>query len=100
MATYSVVSDGIWPKLKLIRYVQVTYKDEENQMKTEGARMVTTLNSYILDAQGQRTLKLVVGCGWKSNSFKTFMGVLVTCKNEADPFKNEGARVVTTDLPL
>ena len=28
------------------------------------------------------------------------MGVLVTCKNEEDPFKNEGARVVTTDLPL
>ena len=26
------------------------------------------------------------------------MGVLVTCKNEEDPFKNEGARVVTTDL--
>ena len=23
------------------------------------------------------------------------MGVLVTCKNEEDPFKNEGARVVT-----
>ena len=28
------------------------------------------------------------------------MGVLVTCKNEEDPFKNEGARVVTTDLAL
>ena len=24
------------------------------------------------------------------------MGVLVTCKNEEDPIKNEGARVVTT----
>ena len=30
----------------------------------------------------------------------TFMEVLVTCKNEEDPFKYEGARVVTTDLPL
>ena len=28
------------------------------------------------------------------------MGVLITCKNEEDPFKNEAARVVTTDLPL
>ena len=28
------------------------------------------------------------------------MEVLVTCKNEEDPFKNEGARMVTTDLPL
>ena len=26
------------------------------------------------------------------------MDVLVTCKNEEDPFKNEGARVVTTML--
>ena len=28
------------------------------------------------------------------------MRVLVTCKNEENPFKNEGARLVTTDLPL
>ena len=31
---------------------------------------------------------------------QTFMGVLVTCKNKEDPLKNEGARVVTTDLSL
>ena len=37
-------------------YVLVTYRDEENQMKNEGARMVTTLYSYILDAQWQLTL--------------------------------------------
>ena len=46
-------------------YVLVTYKDEENQMKNEGARVVTTLYSYALDAQGQQTLKLVDGCGGK-----------------------------------
>ena len=28
------------------------------------------------------------------------MGVLVACLNEEDPIKNEGARVVTTFLPL
>ena len=37
-------------------YVQVTYRDEENQVKNEGATVVTTLYSYILDAQGQLTL--------------------------------------------
>ena len=37
-------------------YVLVTYRDEENQMKNEGARVVTTLYCYILDAQGQLTL--------------------------------------------
>ena len=44
----------------------------------------------------------VVG-GWVLGIIKliqAFMGVLVTCKNEEDPFKNEGARVVTKDLPL
>ena len=51
-------------------YVLVTYIDEENQMKNEGARVVTTIYSYILDAQGKLTLQLVVGCGLKSNSFK------------------------------
>ena len=51
-------------------YVLVTYIDEENQMKNEGARAVTTLYSYILDAQRQLTLYLVDGCGGKSNSFK------------------------------
>ena len=58
-AAYYVVSDGIWPEIKLIHtfmYVLVTYKDEENQMSIEGARVVKTLWSYILDAQGQLTL--------------------------------------------
>ena len=31
---------------------------------------------------------------------QTFMGALVTCKTEEDPFKNEGARVVIKDLPF
>ena len=44
-------------------YVTVTYKDEENQMKNEGANVVTTLHSYILYTQGQLTLQLVDGCG-------------------------------------
>ena len=30
----------------------------------------------------------------------SFMGVLDTCKTEEDPFKNEGARVITKDLLL
>ena len=41
----------------MLMYVLATYKDEENQMKNEGAKVVTTLYScYILDAQGQLTL--------------------------------------------
>ena len=37
-------------------YVLVTYRDEENQMKNEVARVVTTLYRFILDAQGQLAL--------------------------------------------
>ena len=37
-------------------YVLVTYRDEENQMKNEGVRVVTTLYGFILDAQWQLTL--------------------------------------------
>ena len=80
--------------------VLVTYKNEEDQMKNEHARVVQTLYSYILDAQVQAN-SVVGGQVWpKSKLIQAFMVVLVTCKNEEDPFKNEGARVVTTDLPL
>ena len=82
-------------------YVLVTFKDKENQMKNEGSRVVTTLYSYILDAKGQLTNSVAGGWVWPKIKFiQTFMGVLVTCKNEEDPFKNEGARVVTSDLQL
>ena len=54
-------------------YVLVTYRDEENQMKNEGARVVTTLYSYILDAQGQLTLLLVDGCS-KNQTHSNFYG--------------------------
>ena len=39
-----------------------------------------------------------VAGGWMWPEIKliqTFMGVLVTCKNEEDEFKNEGARVIS-----
>ena len=75
-------------------YVLVTYKNEEDQMKNEDARVVT-FYSYTLDAQGQLTRV------WpKIKLFKAFAVVVVTCKNEEDPFKDEGARMVTTDLQL
>ena len=44
------------------------------------------------DAQEKLTPQSKVG----SKLIQAFMVVLVTCKNEEDPIKNEGARVVTT----
>ena len=44
---------------------------------------------------------LVCGGLWlKFEPIQAFIAVLVSCKNEEDPFKNEGTRVVTTFLPL
>ena len=104
--------------------VLVTCKFEEDPIKNEGARVVTTLYSNFLDAQGQITLVLVSVSGRNLNSSKLscmssllarmrmidskmkelesqdFSFLLVTCKYEEDPIKNEGARVVTTFSPL
>ena len=49
--------------------------------------MVTTLYSYILDANS-----VVGGRVWpKIKLIQAFMVVLITCKNEEDAFKNVGA---------
>ena len=49
--------------------------------------------SFFSDAQGQLTLKSA-----KFELTQAFIVVLVTCKNEEDPIKNEGARVLTSLL--
>ena len=56
--------------------VLVTCKNEEDLIKNEGPRVLTTL--YI-----------------NFELFQDFIVVLITCKNEEDPIKNEGARVFT-----
>ena len=68
-------------------------------MKNKGARVVTTLYSYIKDAQLQLTLSLVVRCG-DIYLMQTAMCVLDTCKTEEGPFKNDGARVVIKISPI
>ena len=68
----------------------ITCKYEEDPIKNEGARVVTTLYINISDAQGQ--ISGVGGGIWpKFELIQAFMHVLVTCKNEDDQFKNEGA---------
>ena len=67
-------------------------------MTNEGARMVNNIQLYL---RRSRAADSVAGrLVWrKIKLIQTFMEVLVTCKNGEDPFKNEGARVVTTYLP-
>ena len=79
--------------------VLVTCKNEEDPIKNEGARVVTSLS---LIYQGLRAANSVVSDGimTKFKLIQALMNVLVTCKNEDDSSKNEGTRVVTTFLPL
>ena len=80
--------------------VLLTCKNEEDPIKNRGARVFTTLYIIFSDAQGQITLELVAVSGRNFELIQAFMHVLVTCKNEDDRFKNEGARVFTRFLPL
>ena len=77
----------------------VACKNEEDPIKNEGARVVTTLFINFSDAQGQLTPKSVMESCQNSNPSKLLWLVLF-CKNEKDPSKNEGTRVVTTFFPL
>ena len=80
--------------------VLLTCKNEEDPIKNIGARVFTILYINFSDAKGQITLELVVVSGRNFELIQAFMHVLVTCKNEDDRFKNEGARVFTRFLPL
>ena len=65
-------------------------------------RRLSCRNIIQLYFRRSRAANSVAG-GWmwpKIKLIQTLTGVLVTCKNEEDPFKNEGARVVTADLSL
>ena len=48
------------------------------------------------NAQGQVTHKSLVGSFLNFEPIRNIMSELVACKNEEDPVKNEGPRVVTT----
>ena len=75
-------------------------KNEDDPIKNEGARVVTTLFIDFSHAQGQLTPKSVMESLPKFKPIQAFIADLVTCKNEEDPLENEGTRVVTSFLPL
>ena len=76
-----------------------TFKNEEDPIKNEGARMLTRLYVVFSDAQGQ-LVPVSGGILPKFELIQAFKVVLLTCKNEEDPIKNEEARVLTRVFPL
>ena len=52
--------------------------------------IITRFGYFFLEGQRQEIILSIVQSGQNS-----FMAVLIACKNEEDPIKNEGARVAT-----
>ena len=97
------VSIGIWRKFELSQaflHVLVTCKNEDDSIKNEWARVVTTFSPlYVYGDFYRRSMaanSAVLGPIWPNFELvRDVIDVLITCKNEEDPIKNEGARVVT-----
>ena len=71
MAANSAVQGRIWLKFELIQAVMVildTSKNEEDRIKTEGARMAIIQNIDFSNTKGQPTPQSKVGSGLNSNS--------------------------------
>ena len=63
----------IWQNFQLIRdfmVVLVTCKNEEDPIENKCKRVATSFKFIFSDAQGQITLKSVVGSGQNTNSFQ------------------------------
>ena len=72
-ATNSAVHGPIWSNFELVQdfmVVLLTCKNEEDRIKSRGARVFTTLYIYFSDVQGQITLVLVVVSVRNLNSSK------------------------------
>ena len=75
-------------------------KNAEDPIKNEGARVVTTLFIDFFRRPRETNSEVSGGILPKFKLIRAFMVDLVTCKNEEDPSKNEGSRVVTAFLSL
>ena len=66
----SAISGVIWPKFKLIQdiIVVLVVKNDENPIKNEGTRVLTTLKINFSNCQGQLTAQSVMGSGPNFNS--------------------------------
>ena len=105
-ADNSGVGGGIWPIFELIQafmYVLVTCKNEDVRFKNEGAcsQDFSHYKSGDFSRPSRAANPEVLGPIWPNFELvRHVMDVLVTCKYEEDPIRNEGARVLTTFSPL
>ena len=101
-AANSAVLGRIWLKFELVRdimVVLVTCKYQEDPIKNEGARVLTRLYDFFFRRSRTANSEVSGGILPKFELIQAFIVVLVTCKNEEDPIKNEGARMLTRFSP-
>ena len=75
--------------------VLVACKNEEDPIKNEGARVVTTLFIWLFRRSRAANSEVSDRILPKFKPIQAFMVDLVTWKNEEDPLENEGTRLVT-----
>ena len=73
--------------------------NEEDPIENEGAGVLTRFIFPFFRRQGQLT-QVRSGILPKFKLIQAFMAVRFTCKNEENPSKNEGSRVLTRFFPL
>ena len=78
----------------------VTSKYEKDQIKNEGARVLTRFYDVFFRRSRATISEDSSGILSKFKLIQALLVVLGTCKNEEDPIKNEGARVLTRFSPL
>ena len=76
--------------------ILVSFKNEEDPIKDEGARVATIQNIDFSNTKGQLTPEVRSQIWPKFELIRDIVVILVTCKNEEDPLKNKDARVATT----
>ena len=102
-AANSAVHGLILPNLELVRDLMVflhTYNNEEDPIKNEDARVLTRLYVVFFRRSRAANSKVSGRILPKFELIQAFIVALVICKNEEDPIKNEGARVLTRFSPL
>ena len=80
--------------------VLVTCKYEEYLINNEGPRVLTRFYDVFFRRSRATNSEVSGGILPKFELIQAFIVVLVICKNEEDPIKNEGARVLTRFSPL
>ena len=85
-------------------HVLVTCKNEDDRFKMKELECSQDFSHYVngdFSRRSRAANSAVLGPIWPNFKLvQDVMDVLVTCKYEEDPIKNEGARVVTTFFPL